>query len=171
MRNLVFIFSLMLVSAFAAAKGNVEINWQNPEKYSDVRSPSMSNAKYRAQVFKQLDEYFNELAADLTDNQTLKINVTNLDLAGQVWPASFVGLGHSSSDVRLIKSIDIPRMRFSYQLLDQSGVVIKEADADLKDMSFQDRHNPFFNSESLRYEKNMVKQWFEREFPDFSVKK
>jgi hypothetical protein len=171
MRKRVLIFSMVFISTFALAKGNVEIDWQNPEKYSDVRSPSMTKARYREQVFKQLDEYFNELAADLADGQILKINVTNLDLAGQVWPASFVGLGHSGSDIRVVKSIDIPRMHFSYQLLDQNGAVIKAADADLKDLSFQDRHNPFFSSESLRYEKNMVKQWFEQEFPEFLVKK
>ena len=170
MRILVTIFSLMFVSASSLAKGEVEINWQNPEKYSDVRPTNASRVKYRERVFNQLDEYFTELAADLPDGQILKVNVSNLDLAGQVWPASFVGFGHSGSDIRLIKSIDIPRMRFSYQLLDQAGMVQKEAEVNLKDMSFQDRHNSFFDSESLRYEKNMLKQWFYKEFPDYLVK-
>ena len=105
-----------------------------------------------------------ELAEVLPDGQTLKITVTNLDLAGQVWPASFVGLGQSASDVRLIKSIDIPRIAFNYELLNSNDEILKQGEQNLKDMSFQDRHNPFFSSESLRYEKNMLRMWFEDQF-------
>ena len=92
------------------------------------------------------------------------MKVSDLDLAGQVWPASFVGLGHSTSDVRVIKNIDIPRMNFSYQLLDESGQVLQQAEVKLKDMSFLDRGSHFFRNEPLRYEKNMLKRWFEQEF-------
>ena len=107
----------------------------------------------------------------MPDGQTLGIKVTNLDLAGQVWPASFVGLGHSGGDVRLIKSIDIPRMEFSYTLKNSDGSVVQEAEVNLKDMNFQHLHNQFFNSESLRYEKNMLKSWFKDEFPELIAKK
>jgi hypothetical protein len=86
--------------------------------------------------------------------------VTNLDLAGEVWPASFVGFGSGGSNVRLIKSIDIPRMTFSYQLLGHTGEVLQQGEEKLKDMSFQDRANRFFDSEPLRYEKNMLRKWF-----------
>ena len=92
------------------------------------------------------------------------MKVSDLDLAGQVWPASYLGLGHSTSDVRIIKNIDIPRINFSYQLLDESGEVVQKADVKLKDMSFLDRSNHFFKSESLRYEKNMLQRWFKQEF-------
>jgi hypothetical protein len=92
------------------------------------------------------------------------MKVSDLDLAGQVWPASFVGLGHGTSDVRVIKNIDIPRMKFSYQLVDESGQVLQQAEVNLKDMSFQERSNHLFRNEPLRYEKNMLKRWFAQEF-------
>jgi hypothetical protein len=38
-------------------------------------------------------------------------------------------------------------------------------------MAFMDRANRFFDSESLRYEKNMLKVWFDDEFPSLVVKK
>jgi hypothetical protein len=66
--------------------------------------------------------------------------------------------------VRVVKNIYIPRINFSYQLLDTSGAVIQQAEVDLKDMSFMDRGNRFFDSESLRYEKNMLQRWFKQEF-------
>ncbi|GAA0855315.1 DUF3016 domain-containing protein [Aliiglaciecola litoralis] len=159
--------ALMLVSAQSQAKAEVEVVWENPKEYRDVQPTMQSRAKFREQTFKQLEEYINELAESLPEGQKLSITVTNLDLAGQVWPSSFVGLGNSGNEVRVVKQIDIPRMSFSYTLTDAQGAVIQQADeVNLKDMSFQDRHNPFFRSENLRYEKNMLRIWFNDEFPE-----
>jgi hypothetical protein len=146
------------------AQTEVEIEWDNPEKYRDVRPSNESRKRFRDSTFKRINEYMNKLALALPENKKLLMKVSDLDLAGEVFPASFVGLGHSTSDVRVIKSIDIPRMKFSYQLLDESGQVLQQADVNLKDMSFLDRSNHSFRSEPLRYEKNMLKRWFEQEF-------
>ncbi|WP_199271338.1 DUF3016 domain-containing protein [Paraglaciecola sp. L1A13] len=153
---------MMSTPAYSQAK--VEVTWQNPDKYTDVRPSNESRTRFKERTFKVLEEYLVELAEVLPDDQTLKITVTNLDLAGQVWPASFVGLGQSASDVRLIKRIDIPRIAFNYELLNSNGEIFKQGEQNLKDMSFQDRHNPFFSSENLRYEKNMLRMWFEDQF-------
>ena len=162
--------SLGLGSTAALSQAQVEINWENPEKYRDVRPTMESRIKFREHTFEQLHEYIQELAAQLPDDQKLVLNMTDLDLAGQVWPASFVGFGPSTSDVRVIKHVDIPRMSFSYKLLDATGDLIQQGDVDLKDMSFMDRANRFFTSENLRYEKNMLKSWFKDEFPQLVVK-
>lgn len=162
--------TLALFTSQSMAKAEVEVTWQEPEKYTDVRPANESRKHFRNSTFKKLDSYLAELAEALPNGHKLLIKVDNLDLAGQVWPASFVGLGHSASDVRMIKSIDIPRMSFTYQLIDEAGQVIKESAVNLKDMSFQDRFNPFFDSESLRYEKNMLREWFNDEFPQLLVK-
>lgn len=146
------------------AQAEVEIEWDKPEKYRDVRPSNESRKRFRDATFERIDKYMNKLALALPDNKKLLMKVSDLDLAGQVWPASFVGLGHSTSDVRVIKNIDIPRMNFSYQLLDESGQVLQQAEVKLKDMSFLDRGSPFFRNEPLRYEKNMLKRWFEQEF-------
>jgi hypothetical protein len=154
-----------------SAMAKLEVIWQEPEKYSDVRPANEPRKRFRDNTFAKLEKYLAELAEDLPDGQTLQLTVDNLDLAGQVWPASFVGLGQSTSDVRMIKSIDIPRMSFTYQLMDATGSVLQGAEVNLKDMSFQDRFNPFFDSESLRYEKNMLRDWFNDEFSQLIVKK
>jgi hypothetical protein len=162
-------FSLLVLSNASFAQADVEISWQNPEKFSDVRPTSESRSTFSERTFKQLNEYITELAEDLPIGQKLIMNVTNLDLAGDVMPASFAGLGHSSSDVRVIKSIHIPRMSFSYQLLASDGAVLQEKDVKLKDMSFLNSHNRFFSNESLRYEKSMLAEWFKGEFPKLAV--
>lgn len=156
----------IVVSNQVLAQAEVEIEWDKPEKYRDVRPSNESRKRFMETTFEGINEYMHELASALPENQKLLMKVTDLDLAGQVWPASFVGLGMGlgTSDVRVIKNIDIPRINFSYQLLDTSGAVIQQAEVDLKDMSFMDRGNRFFDSESLRYEKNMLQRWFKQEF-------
>ncbi|GAA0374553.1 hypothetical protein GCM10009092_43480 [Bowmanella denitrificans] len=168
-RSLLLATTLMSVSGVSLAKADVEINWQDPDRYTDVHPANESRVKFRERTFAEIQEYVEKLAEKLPDGQKLQLNVTNLDLAGQVWPGSFVGL-NSPSDVRLIKRIDIPRMKFDYKLLDASGEQIKGEEVDLKDMSFQDRVNPLFNSESLRYEKNMIREWFNEAFADILPK-
>jgi hypothetical protein len=152
------------LSSQVVAKTEVEIEWDKPEKYRDVRPSNESRKRFREATFQHINEYMNKLALALPENQTLLMKVSDLDLAGQVWPASHVGLGHGASDVRIVKNIDIPRINFSYQLLNESGQVLQEAEVKLKDMSFLDRSRRSFKSDSLRYEKSMLQRWFIKEF-------
>lgn len=152
------------LSSQVLAQAEVEIEWDKPEKYRDVRPSNESRKRFRESTFEHIHEYMNKLALALPENKKLLMTVSDLDLAGQVWPASFAGFGQSGSDVRIIKHIDIPRMNFSYQLVDQTGEVLQQADVKLKDMSFFDRSGHFFRNEPLRYEKNMLKRWFKKEF-------
>ncbi|WP_026376313.1 DUF3016 domain-containing protein [Aestuariibacter salexigens] len=165
------ITSLVLLSgaAFAdnhASHPKLDINWENPKEYSDVRPSNESRSRFRDRTLASLEKYIGELSNDLPDGFQLKMNVTDIDLAGQVWPASFVGLGNGGTDVRMIKRIDIPRMDFSYELVDANGKVVKSEQVDLKDMSFQDRFNPLFDDDPYRYEKNMLREWFKKTFAD-----
>jgi hypothetical protein len=152
------------LSSQVVAQAKVEIEWDKPEEYRDVRPSNESRKKFREATFEHLNEYMNKLASALPEDQKLLMKVSDLDLAGQVWPISYLGLGHGGSDVRIVKNIDIPRINFSYQLLTQSGQVVKQAEVKLKDMSFLDRSNRSFKSDSLRYEKNMLQRWFKKEF-------
>lgn len=167
MKTLVVVtfFALTLgLSKQALAEAELEIEWEKPEKYSDVRSANQGRKSFQEITFKNIEAYLGELAEGLADHQKLVIKVTNLDLAGKILPASFAGLGHSGSDVRVVKNHDIPRMYFSYQLLDAAGVVIQQNEVKLKDMAFLDSSTGFFESDSLRYEKSMLKRWFGDEF-------
>jgi len=152
------------LSSPVLGQAEVEIEWDKPEKFRDVRPSNESRKRFRETTFKRINEYMNKLASALPENKKLLMKVTDLDLAGQVWPGSFAGLGHSASDVRIVKNIDIPRINFSYQLLDESGEVLQEAEVKLKDMSFLDRGIRSLKSESLRYEKSMLQRWFKKEF-------
>ena len=149
------------------AQAKVEIEWDKPEKFRDVRPSNQSRKRFRESTFEDINKYMNELSLVLPNNQKLLMKVSDLDLAGQVWPASHLGLGYGGSDVRIVKNIDIPRINFSYKLLNESGEVVQQAEVNLKDMSFLDRSHHLFKSESLRYEKSMLQRWFKQEFATY----
>ena len=143
-------------------KERVSITWQDFRSFNDVKPVNEGRTKFAKRVFNELSDYFSELAMSLPEGQKFVITVTNLDLAGQVFPASFVGLGSGGQDVRLIKDVHIPRIEFNWQIVDANGVELSAAEESVKDMSFNQRHNPFFSHEFLRYEKNMLRSWFKR---------
>ncbi|NVK54482.1 MAG: DUF3016 domain-containing protein [Alteromonadaceae bacterium] len=143
----------------------VEITWQEPESYTDVRPSNESRKRFRERVFSELDDYFNKLAEGLPAGQTLSITVTDVDLAGQVWPT----FGTGAQDIRIIESMYIPRMTFSYQLK-HGEQVMKSAEVSLKEMSFMNNASRFRRNEPFAYEKFMIKRWFSQEF-DNSVAK
>lgn len=143
----------------------VQIEWQDPTSYSDVRAANQSRKHFREKTFNRLEKHLEKLASKLPDGQTLKLSVTDLDLAGRVWPGSFMGL-NTAGDVRIVKRVDFPSMQFSYTLVDAQNSVIKTGEEKLRDLSFQDRANRHFRSDALRYEKRMLDDWFGKTFKD-----
>ena len=144
----------------------VEITWEEPKSYSDVRPANESRTRFRERTLKELEEHITELASDLPESQVLSMTVTNVDLAGQVWPSQFVGFGNGAgSDVRIIRRVDIPRMTFSYSLSNADGQVILSADdVKLKDMDFMETNIRRNRTDSLSYEKAMLDDWFANTF-------
>lgn len=157
--------SLAQKSTAESAEAKVEITWQDPKSYTDVRPSNESRKKFRERVFNSLDKYFNQLAEALPEGQTLEITVTDLDLAGQVWPTMRAG----AFDIRIIDRVYIPRMEFSYQLKNRD-TVIKSADVNIKEMAFMNRVSRLRSSDPFRYEKDMIKRWFDDEFEETIAK-
>jgi hypothetical protein len=141
------------------------VTWGDYQTFTDVKPANGMRKAYAESTFKTLEEYMHKLAADLPQGHTLAMTITNLDLAGRVLPGSFTGLGlHSTDMIRVIKTIDIPRIEFTYEYKDANGIVLKSDTVNLKDMSFMTGHNPLFSSDSLKYEKNMLRKWFKKTF-------
>ena len=141
------------------------VTWGDYQTFTDVKPANGMRKAYAESTFKTLEEYMHKLAADLPQGHTLAMTITNLDLAGRVLPGSFTGLGlHSADIIRVIKTIDIPRIEFTYEYKDADGIVLKTDTVNLKDMSFMTGHNPLFSSDPLKYEKNMLRKWFKKTF-------
>jgi hypothetical protein len=158
----VLISTLLLTpSVFAASS---EVTWTDYKSYRDINEGNDGRKQFRERTFKDLENHFAKLAATLPADQTLKVDVTDVDLAGDTHAAGI-------NRTRIITHIYSPRMNFSYQLLDADGAVIESDDVVVKDMSFMSGSNLKYRNKSLGYEKKMLDDWFEDTFKALIVDK
>lgn len=131
----------------------VKVDWQAPEKFTDIRAGDEHRKHFRERLFSDLSEHLATLADNLPAEQTLAFTVTNIDLAGTI-------RYNNGRQLRVIKPVDIPSMRFDYVQQDGQGNVIKADSVSLKDMGFM--HNTLlrYRNEAYGYEKKMLTDWF-----------
>jgi len=145
------VLSLTAVAAWAQA----EVSYIKPEEFSDVPF----NGRDRQDVLAQLADHFKELARKLPPGQTLKVEVLDVDLAGHLYPRR-----HAAEDIRIMRGgADWPTMHLRYTL-EQNGKVLRSGDDQLSNMAYQDRISHYSMDDSLRYEKQMIDDWFQKEF-------
>jgi hypothetical protein len=156
-----WILKLILVLAFGAMAStqaaSVNIEWQDADKYTDIRPAGETKHSFRQHVFTELEQHFTKLASQLPEQQQLKIVVTNIDLAGAV---EFSG----SRQIRIVRELYLPRISFHYQLLDEQNQLVQQEQLKLKDMAFMQNNNLRYRHASLSYEKQMLDTWFKKTF-------
>ncbi len=157
---LLVLASLIAISVIspAVSAAQVEVKWTNPDKYRDIYSGDENRKAFRERLFKTFEKHFAKLASKLPEKQILKIEVKDVDLAGDV------NFG-SINRIRIVKDIYFPRFKFSYQLIDEKGKVLESGEENLKDMNFLHTNNNLrYNNESFGYDKRMIENWFNKAF-------
>jgi len=145
----------------AASNTHVEVTFDHPEKFTDVKDSYMGTDKGRDYTLQLFKEYLQERAPRfLADGQTLAITFTDIDLAGDFEPQR----GPNFDSVRIVKDIYPPRLTFTYKLTDASGAVLKEGREKLVDLGFQMTASVIDNNDPLRYEKSMLNDWLHSQF-------
>ncbi|MGN7876546.1 DUF3016 domain-containing protein [Roseateles sp. 22389] len=149
---LVSLMTLSFGAMASVAQAQAEVSFIKPENFSDIGF----NYVDRTTAMKQLEDHFKALAARELPGKQLKIEVTDIDLAGELEPAARV------DRLRVLRTVTIPRMSFTYTL-SENGKVLKSGKADIKDMDYQNASNRYFDSEPLRYEKKMIDDWMAKD--------
>jgi hypothetical protein len=152
---------LLSPSVYAA---NSEVTWTDYKSYRDIDPGNEGRKSFRERTFKDLEKHFAKLAETLPEGQVLKIDVTDVDLAGDTHAAGI-------NRTRVVKQIYSPRMNFSYELLDADGKVIQSDEVVVKDMNFMSGSNLKYRSKSLGYEKKMLDDWFKDAFAGLIIEK
>jgi hypothetical protein len=148
-----FIAAALLACAGVASAG-VTVKYDNPENFQDMPH----NDRDRAQIMKDLSEHFAKLGKKLPAGQDLIITVKDIDLAGREEPTR-----RRIEDIRILRGgADWPSMQIQYTL-EQNGQVIKSGDERVSNMMYLNRINRYDN-DSLRYEKQMLDDWFREKF-------
>lgn len=145
----------LALAAGSSAWAGVQVTFDKPDDYSDVPFSSRD----REQVLTGLANHFTWLGKSLPPGQDLRIEITDVDLAGREDPAR-----RGAFDVRVMTGrADWPRLRLRYTL-EQHGKVIASGNAYLSDMSYLQHINRYSSNDALRYEKRMIDDWFKNTF-------
>ncbi|MRX28558.1 DUF3016 domain-containing protein [Kangiella sp. HZ709] len=140
------------------------VEWSNPENYTDVEAIDGSQKKFEKRVFKNLEKHFAKLSKRLPDSQKLYIKVEDLDLAGRVLPGNASGLNNFREN-RIVKSIDYPKIKFTYRVTDVNEQTISSGNVELKDLAFQNKiRTRQIARDYLGYEKRLLTDWFKKKF-------
>ncbi|WP_077342653.1 DUF3016 domain-containing protein [Pseudocolwellia agarivorans] len=159
--NVSIVTFLLLVITWNVAAGESEVIWENSDKYTDIRAGNENKSRFEARVFEQFEKHFVKLAEKLPEGQTLKVKVTDLDLAGDV-------RFDTMDRIRVIRDLYIPRIEFSYQLVNADKSIAGSGEIDLKDMGFMLSSPSRYKTKSFSYEKRMLDKWFTDTFIDKS---
>jgi hypothetical protein len=163
------LITTLLVMFVALSSFNVtyaatsEVTWTDYEKYRDIRAGNSNRKHFRESTFYNFEKHFTKLAKRLPEGQVLKIDVTDVDLAGDTNAGGI-------DNIRIVKNIYFPRMNFSYQLVNDDGSEIDAGEVKLKDMSFMISNRLKYRNQLLGYEKNMLDEWFLETFNERLIK-
>ena len=143
--------AVLALASSAALAGSATVTFTHPENFRD-----MPYDRYdRDDVLKELAGHFIKLAAKLPAGQDLKVEVTDVDLAGQIEPNL-----RYPRDWRLLRGgADFPTMKLRFTLT-ENGKVLASGEEYINDMAYLQRMNRYFSNDPLRYEKQMVDDWF-----------
>lgn len=138
--------------ACSAALAEVNVTYVKPEDYSDVPRNQID----RERTLKEFSDYFATLNKKLPPGQDLKIEVLDIDLAGRLYPR------RAADDIRIMNGgADWPRMHLRYTL-EENGQVLRSGDDQIADMNYQWKRSNYFDSDPMRYEKQMLDDWFNK---------
>lgn len=155
LRTIGVALSAVTLATAAQAAGTVTVSFLKPENFTDVKDRYLSSERHLEALKRHLEH---AAAPYVADGQTLKIEVLDVDLAGNVNPSV------RGNDLRVLKgSADWPRIELRYAL-ETPGQAARSGEARVQDMAYLMQRVSLPSSESLPYERRMLDAWFRAEF-------
>ncbi|KKO45516.1 hypothetical protein WG68_10790 [Arsukibacterium ikkense] len=137
----------------------LEVNWQEPEKFTDIRAANDSRSRFQARVMRNFEKFFQEIANELPEGYSWQVTITDVDLAGEV---DFFATS-TGQPIRVIKEIHSPAIRFNHLLRDQYGEEVVGGEERFRDMGFMSRMSPRGNTPEFEFERVMLQDWFKKQ--------
>ncbi len=144
-----------ILAAGPARAGTVAVQFENPGRFTDIGPRREADA-----VQQSLRDILEALAAErLPAGQVLRLAITDVDLAGEVQPAS-----RWMHDVRVMGNRpDWPRISLRYTLQDGDRLVAEGSEV-VTDMAYLLRSRSFTGKHRLPFEQRMLSDWFDTRF-------
>ena len=147
----------LLATTPALRAATAQVEFVKPEAFTDAGRPRPAAGRDES-LLPLRDHLVSEAARKLPADQTLHVQITDVDLAGYFDPRQ-----PYSHEVRIVKDIYPPRIELTFRLVRADGTVVKEGTRTLRDTAFLSRGDTD-RQDSLRFEKAMIDRWLESEF-------
>lgn len=158
MKKLISIVLGVALFGVVAVNAEVEVTFESPENYRDIELGNGGNERGQKVILPEIEKYLIRIGNNhLEEGQVLKMNFTDIDLAGELEPWQ----GPSADHIRMMKPIYPPRLTFTYTLTDAEGAVLAEGSESLLEMGY-DFHVRTNTSDRIYYEKKMLKNWMKK---------
>jgi Protein of unknown function (DUF3016) len=147
----VFVISGTLCMTASVANAATTVTFVAPEKYADMPFAYYEKDRVKA----GLKEHFEKLGATLPAGEDFKVEVLDVDLAGERDYRAGAPM-----DLRILRGgADWPRIEVRYSVESQ-GKVLTSGTTQISDMNYLQTFNQYSKGEFLRYEKRMIDKWF-----------
>jgi len=158
MSRLISSLAAVITLSLPLYAGSVEVYWENTDNYSDLGTDFHDDTTVKM-FAEEMEPYIKRQVHDhLPDNQSMRITITNVDLAGEFEPWRL------ADDVRIVRDIYPPRMEFDYTIYDSEGNIIESATENISDIDFMfNIGRRFVGTDEFFYEKEMFQQWISQE--------
>lgn len=137
----------------------VTVQIPRPEAFTDFKATCIGMDERTRGLLNDLTHFIRATGARyVSDGGTLEITLTDVDMAGEfeTWR------GPQACSVRVMLDIYAPRIRLEFRLTDRDGKVVSSGPRDLRDPLYLTRA-VLLSTDPLRYEKNLLLEWFQRE--------
>lgn len=157
MRPTSIALGLCLALAGTAQAGSVTVAFaEPPARFSDA-GDSIADEKHNLQ---SLARHLEALGASLPADQSLKVELIDVDLAGEM---RFTRLSPGRMLRILRGGTDVPRITLRYTL-ESNGRVLRSGEETVADLDYAHRGASVHANSSLYFEKRMLTQWFRSRF-------
>jgi len=150
--------SVALLFTISAARADVHVTFTAPEKYTDAGLRREGGARSREVALRTIREHLAALGQRyLAPNETLKIEVLDIDLAGEIewW--------HGPYDIRYLRDYTWPKIKLRYAL-EERGQTVRSGEETVSDPSYQMSIITTRSGEIMPHEKKMLARWFRSRF-------
>lgn len=131
------------------AAGRAEVRFVEPQQFADIGRHTMDRERTLAAIGAEFDA----LARRLPDGQTLRVEVLDIDLAGELRP-----FWH---DVRVVRGMaDSPRLTLRWSL-QEGGRTLRSGDERLVDLGYRSGLPTSAREGDFVYERRLLGRWFE----------
>lgn len=163
------VFGFLAVNALQAADpakpARANVIFDHPEKFKDIKDAFQPTEKGQAAILEQIREFIvHEANYFIPEGYHLTMTFTDIDLAGDFEP----WLGDQWQDVRIVKPIYPPELKFEWVVTDPRGQVVRHGKEDILDVGFDWRITANSN-DSLHFEKDILTEWMRNHLGDLKA--